>query len=190
MSYQTAVQGMQERLHVNQGEHRIGVSEGVCLTAVLGSCVAICLHDPVARIGGMNHFLLPDSANAGADSGGRYGAFLAELLINDLMQKGAIKSRLEAKIFGGGKMFTGMRDVGAANAAFAQNFLDDEGIRVVGSSLGGTSARRVDFWPATGKAFQKRVNRAPEPLPPPPPPADTMGDVELFCCPTAMLGPS
>jgi hypothetical protein len=75
------------------------------LTTVLGSCVAACLRDPVAGVGGMNHFLLPDGAGAGTDAGRRYGAYAMELLINELIKAGARRERLEAKLFGGGRMF-------------------------------------------------------------------------------------
>ncbi|GBF56395.1 chemoreceptor glutamine deamidase CheD [Candidatus Phycosocius bacilliformis] len=169
-----------KRIHVNQGEHEASGDPGVCLTAILGSCVAICLHDRAAKVGGMNHFLLPESPDAIHDAHGRYGAYLAELLINDLMRLGAVKSRLEAKVFGGGKMFQGLRDVGATNAAFAQRFLEAEGIPILGGSTEGTNARRVEFWPATGRAFQKFVSQI-DPMPAPPPVRETsVGDVELF----------
>jgi chemotaxis protein CheD len=181
MSVTTDVARFAKRVHVNQGEHYASGDPEVCLTAILGSCISICLYDPAAKVGGMNHFLLPENPDSVHDAHGRYGAYLAELLINDLMSLGAIKSRLEAKVFGGGKMFQGLRDVGAANAAFAKKFLMDEGIPILGGSTEGTSARRVEFWPTSGRAFQKFVSQT---MPPPPPPKPVMetsiGDVELF----------
>jgi chemotaxis protein CheD len=167
-------------IHVNQGEHCVSGDTEVCLTAILGSCISICLHDTTAKVGGMNHFLLPENPESVHDMHGRYGAYLAELLINDLMAVGAIKSRLEAKVFGGGKMFKGLRDVGAANAAFAKKFLMDEGIPILGGSTEGTRARRVEFWPATGRAFQKFVTQAAPHSAPMPIKAHSIGDVELF----------
>lgn len=180
MSFNADVSRFAKRIHVNQGEHFASGDPEVCLTAILGSCVAICLFDPAAKVGGMNHFLLPENPDS-VQAHGRYGAYLAELLINDLMSLGAIKSRLEAKVFGGGKMFQGLRDVGATNAAFAKKFLMDEGIPVLGGSTEGTSARRVEFWPTTGRAFQKFVSQDMPPPPPPKPILETsIGDVELF----------
>jgi chemotaxis protein CheD len=180
MSFEAASGKNSKRLHVSQGEHKSSADPEVCLTAILGSCIAICLHDPLAQVGGMNHFLLPESQDGAMGVNGRYGAYLAELLINDLMSLGAAKSRLQAKIFGGGKMFQGLLDVGAKNADFASKFLRDEGINVLGGSTGGPSARRVEFWPATGRAFQKYVDQTPILAPLPPPPIVSVGEVELF----------
>ena len=97
----------------------------VVLSTILGSCVAACMRDPVAGVGGMNHFLLPGSAEA-LSSGGdatRYGVHLMELLINGLLKKGARRDRLEAKIFGGAKTIARFSNVGEQNAVFARQFL-------------------------------------------------------------------
>jgi len=170
------------KIHVIQGEFHVSGDPDVMLTTVLGSCVAACLHDPVARVGGMNHFLLADNAGQrGDEEAVRYGAYAMEMLINGLLKLGASRGRLQAKLFGGARMFNGLSDVGAANARFARQFLIDEGITLIGDSLGGTVARRVEFWPTTGRARQ-RLNGAAEPPPPAPRrpiPAD-LGEVELF----------
>ena len=178
--------GPERRLHVGQGEHQISADPAVVLTTVLGSCVATCLCDPVAGVGGMNHFLLPTGKAEGVDEGRRYGAYAMELLINELLRSGARRERLEAKLFGGARMFGGLSDVGASNAAFAEKFLRDEGIPVVGSSLGGLSARRVQYWPTTGRAQQRTVTdnaeltRLREPVVRTPAPVEDEGSVELF----------
>lgn len=145
------------RIHVVQGDHHVSGDPETVLTTILGSCVAVCMTDPVRGVGGMNHFLLPGGRADGADEGRRYGVNLMELLINDLLRLGAKRDRLQAKLFGGARMFDGLSDVGASNAAFAEKFLRDEGIPVVGRSLGGVEARRVQFWPSTGRAQQKTV---------------------------------
>ena len=93
------------RVHVIQGEYKVVNDPNVVLSTILGSCVAACLRDPVAGVGGMNHFLLPGSAmrrSSGGDAT-RYGVHLMELLINGLLKQGARRDRLEAKIFGGAK---------------------------------------------------------------------------------------
>jgi len=173
------------RVHVVQGEHYVTDDADVVLTTILGSCVALCLWDPVRGAGGMNHFLLPEGKAEGANEGRRYGAFAMELLINDLLRLGAKRERLQGKLFGGARMFNGLSDVGAANAAFAERFMRDEGIPVVGTSLGGVGARRIQFWPVTGRAQQKtvtdnseltRLKEVPKPVPAP---VDD-GAVELF----------
>ena len=168
------------RVHVGQGEHQVSAEPGVVLTTVLGSCVAASICDPARGVGGMNHFLLPEGAGAGTDAGRRYGAYAMELLINDLLKAGARRDRLEAKLFGGGRMFDSLRDVGLANAEFAERFLADEGVRVVGGSLRGLGARRLHYWPASGRAFQRGVadERAVEPARPLA--APTSGVLELF----------
>ncbi len=175
------------KVHVTQGESHVTTDPQVVMTTVLGSCIAACIRDPQAGVGGMNHFLLPDSGD-GRGTGGdavRYGAYAMELLINELLKKGARRERLEAKIFGGAKLFDGLSDVGASNSAFAERFLRDEGIPIVSSSTGGVSARRVEFWPASGRVRQRlvAVDNAPSDVrrpAPAPMPAASSGDVDLF----------
>ncbi len=172
------------RLHVIQGKYLVSSEPDVVMTTILGSCVAACLRDPVAGVGGMNHFLLPGTS-AGGGEATRYGVHLMELLINDLLKKGARKDRMEAKIFGGAQTMTRVSNVGRQNGEFAERFLGDEGIRVVGASLGGNFGRKVEFWPVSGRARQSALNgaetmRAVErerPVAPQPAPAD---DVEFF----------
>jgi chemotaxis protein CheD len=169
------------RISVNQGDHVVSGDADTCLTAILGSCVAFCLHDPLASIGGMNHFLLPEPPGGDAQAARRYGAYLAEVLINDLIKAGARRERIEAKIFGGARMIQGLSDSGAATGAFARTFLANEGIRILAQSLGGDKARRIEFWPATGRAFQRLVTGpVPEAPARPAPPVAAVGDAELF----------
>lgn len=181
MTFSALKDTQEKRLHVGQGEHHVTRDPNVVLSTILGSCVAMCLRDPVAGVGGMNHFLLPDGSGAGTDAGRRYGAYAMELLINDVLKAGGRRDRLEAKLFGGGRMFDSLRDVGRSNADFAEKFLRDEGIPVVGGSLRGDGGRRVHYWPVTGKALQRAVTDtvAPRPAPVAPPPVDT-GALELF----------
>lgn len=170
----------ERRIHVGQGEHFVTDDRSVMLSTILGSCVAACMRDPAAGVGGMNHFLLPDGAGSGADEGRRYGAYAMEVLINDLLKAGARRDRLEVKLFGGGRMFDSLNDVGRANAEFAQRFLRDEGIPVTGGSLGGAGGRRIHFWPVSGRAQQRSVNAAPPPRRVAPPVIPDAGAVELF----------
>lgn len=168
--------------HVIQGEHAVSNDSSVLMTTVLGSCVAACLHDPERGVGGMNHFLLAETADGVRvdEEAMRYGAYAMEMLINDLMKQGARRDRLEAKLFGGAKMIESLQDVGAANAAFARRFLRDEGIPTIAESLGGRRARRVEFWPATGRARQREVEEAPGARSVRVPPPVTGNDVEFF----------
>ncbi|MCF3641741.1 chemoreceptor glutamine deamidase CheD [Rhizobium sp. TRM95111] len=144
------------RVHVIQGEFKVVNDPTVVLTTILGSCVAACMRDPVIGVGGINHFLLPGSAEAMAGGGDatRYGVHLMELLINGLLKQGARRDRLEAKIFGGAKTIARFSNVGEQNAKFARQFLMDEGIQIVGESTGGEHGRKLEYWPSTGRARQ------------------------------------
>lgn len=166
------------RIHVGQGEHYVSSDPNALLTTILGSCVALCVRDPQAGVGGMNHFLLPEP-RAGAESSRRYGAYAMELLINDVLKAGGRRDRLEAKLFGGGRMFDGLQDVGRFNADFAERYLRDEGVPVVGGSLRGVGSRRIQYWPVSGRALQRAVAQSvPAQRPAPLPVAS--GAVELF----------
>jgi chemotaxis protein CheD len=129
------------------------------LTTILGSCIAACIRDPVTGIGGMNHFLLPDG-NSGDREARCYGINAMELLINDILKHGGDRRRLEAKLFGGANVVSALTDVGSRNYAFARQFLNDEGIPIVGGDVGGDLARRIQFMPASGRARQAVVKGA------------------------------
>lgn len=148
-----------KRIHIIQGEYRVVDDPNTVLATVLGSCVAACLRDAEAGVGGMNHFLLPGDfggcRNAEAE---RYGVHLMELLVNGLLKKGARRERLEGKLFGGARMMEGLSDIGAQNAEFAKRFLRNEGIRLVVENLGGTRGRRVEYAPVSGRARQSLLS--------------------------------
>ena len=138
------------------GHHRISSRSDDMLVTTLGSCVAACVHDPVARVGGMNHFLLPGApSEAGIGIATRYGGVAMERLIRDLLDRGARRERLEVKLFGAARVIDSSLDVGAANAAFALDFIKREGLELAGSDLGGAHGRRVHFFPTTGKAMRR-----------------------------------
>lgn len=142
------------RVHVMQGEARVDGGDAV-LTTLLGSCVAACIRDAQAGVGGMNHFLLPGDDTNGASASGRaesYGLYLMELLINGLLKRGARRHALEAKLFGGANTVDNLGDIGGRNIAFARRFLADEGIACLGGDLGGERGRRIEYWPASGRS--------------------------------------
>jgi chemotaxis protein CheD len=136
-----------KRVHVIQGEFKVSDDPNVVLSTILGSCVAACMRDPVAGVGGMNHFLLPGQAMARVAKQPATACILMELLINGLLKKGARRERMEAKIIGGAKTIAGFSNVGEKNAEFAQQFLTDEGIRIVGSNTGGDVGRKLEYFP-------------------------------------------
>jgi chemotaxis protein CheD len=141
--------------------------------------VAACIRDPVAGVGGMNHFLLP-GADKGSKEGESLGVHLMELLLNGLMRQGAHRDRLEAKLFGGARMMSGLSDIGRKNADFAKRFLAYEGVKLIGGDTGGMQGRRIQFWPVGGRALQSYISQVVETAPPKPPPRPSAGDVVLF----------
>lgn len=132
---------------------------GEVIVTVLGSCVAACLEDPVTGIGGMNHFLLPQNADDDHCLSARYGVYAMELLINEMLAMGAVKSRIRAKVFGGGHVIEAMSSncVGSRNAEFVESFLHKEQIPIVASDLRGDYARKVYFFPDSGQVWVKRI---------------------------------
>jgi chemotaxis protein CheD len=162
MLHSTELPSREKVLHVIQGSHMVTDDPAVVLTTILGSCVAACLWDPQAGVGGMNHFLLANKPDSGG-AGYRYGSHAMELLINDLLKMGAIRSRLKAKLFGGAMMQDNFGRIGRENAEFALQFVRDEGFQLESQSLLGTQARRIRFVPTTGTAQQRLVSETDVP---------------------------
>jgi chemotaxis protein CheD len=146
------------------GEYYVSHEDLVVMT-VLGSCIAACLWDSRMRVGGMNHFMLPEGDSL--DVSGRYGSYAMELLINEMLKLGARRETMQAKIFGGAQVmhsFTTM-NVGERNTQFVVNYLHTERIPVVSEDVLDIYPRKVCFFPVTGKAMVKRLAHAhPEEL--------------------------
>lgn len=143
------------------GEYYVTKRDMVLVT-VLGSCVAACIRDRVSGIGGMNHFMLPD--NMGDKSNptnvsARYGTYAMEMMINQLLKIGARRANLEAKVFGGGSVLRGLvtANVGERNADFALDYLHTEGISIVGQDMLDIYARKVYFFPNSGRVLVKKI---------------------------------
>jgi chemotaxis protein CheD len=143
-------------IQIMQGDSYVTTQANEVLTTILGSCIAACIRDPKAGIGGMNHFLLPEGSGDDRDAR-RFGVNAMEILINGLIKMGGQRQRFEAKLFGGANVLAQLSDVGSRNATFAKRYLADEGIPVLGGDVGGTSPRRIQFWPLTGRARQLSV---------------------------------
>jgi chemotaxis protein CheD len=133
------------------------------IVTVLGSCVSACIRDRVSGIGGMNHFMLPDSGDSDSpvSASMRYGTYAMEILINDLLKAGARRENLEAKVFGGGNVLRGFVaiNVGERNAQFVKDYLRAENIRVVAEDLNDIWPRKVYFFPRTGKVLVKKLKQ-------------------------------
>ena len=147
---------------VNQGDCLTSDDPGVTFSTVLGSCVAACVRDVEAGVGGMNHFLLAEPRGVPGDRFGataRYGAFAMEQLINKVLSAGSgRKTNLEIKVFGGGVISGAMQDIGTKNLDFVHEFLGDEGYRVANEDVGGAFARRVLYKPVSGRAAVRRLD--------------------------------
>jgi chemotaxis protein CheD len=146
-----------EAVKVLPGEYYVD-NEDLLVMTTLGSCIAACLWDRNARVGGMNHFMLPE----GSGDSGRYGSYAMELLINEMMKRGATRMTMEAKIFGGGAVISGMNtiNVGERNTQFVTDFLATERIPIVSKDVLDIYPRKVCYLPASGKAMVKRLAAA------------------------------
>ncbi|MCW5632377.1 MAG: chemoreceptor glutamine deamidase CheD [Rubrivivax sp.] len=133
--------------------------EDVLVMTTLGSCIAACLWDRERRVGGMNHFLLPDGGGGSGDASGRYGHFAMDQLIGELVKRGANRGAMEAKVFGGGAVIGGMTtiNVGERNTQFVLDYLRTERITVVSKDVLDIYPRKVCFLPGSGKAMVKRL---------------------------------
>lgn len=161
---------MKKEVSIHIGELYASKKPAVIHT-LLGSCVAVCLFDPIRQIGGMNHILLPgngDLPRHGASTAGakpfsdsiRYGINAMEFLINMIMNLGGNRNRLAAKAFGGGHILSGIPEKngpGQKNIQFVLEFLKVEGIKLISRNLGGYDSRRIYFHTDTGDVFLKRI---------------------------------
>lgn len=137
--------------------------QDMLIVTVLGSCISACIRDPIAGVGGMNHFMLPQGAKADMDNpvseSMRYGNYAMEVLINQLMRNGARRENLEAKIFGGGNVLRSFTTnmVGDRNAEFVKKYLKEEGIKITSEDVLDVYPRKVYYFPKTGKVMVKKL---------------------------------
>jgi len=130
------------------------------ISTLLGSCVAVCLWDPVAKAGGITHYLLPE---CGADQNplARFGNVAISLLVEKLIVRGVKLDRLNAKIFGGASLMplaaNPLDHVGARNVDIARRLIKDLGVPVVGENTGGTRGRRLLFFTDNGRALLRFI---------------------------------
>jgi len=145
------------------GQYHAAAGEG-SISTVLGSCVSTCLWDPVERIGGMNHFMLPGEPDATSPwaVSARFGVYAMEVLINRMVRLGADRRRFVAKVFGGARVLQAFEtlDVGTKNSEFVLEFLREEGIQVAAQDLLGVAPRKLHFFPATGKVQVRKLHLA------------------------------
>jgi chemotaxis protein CheD len=145
---------------IGPGEYYV-TQRNMLIVTVLGSCVSACIRDPTSQMGGMNHFMLPEHGgdpDSPLSGSARYGAYAMEVLINNLIGMGARRDRLEAKLFGAGRIVPGMSaDIGRRNAVFAQEYLRRENIPILAEDLCRPHPSKVYFFPHTGRVLVKRL---------------------------------
>lgn len=152
-----------EAAKILPGEY-YATARDMLLVTVLGSCVCACIRDKVSGIGGMNHFMLPDSGqdqNNPLGESARYGTYAMEVLINQLLKMGAKRGNFEAKVFGGGAVLRGftVANIGERNAEFVLKFLKTEKIPVVAQDLLDIYPRKVYYFPHTGLVRVKKLKK-------------------------------
>lgn len=144
------------------GEYFVSQNPMVVYT-VLGSCISVCVHDPILNIGGMNHFMLPTpNGNSKNDSWGksaRYGSYAMELLINEIMKRGGNRNRLVVKVFGGARIYEGTSDVGANNSSWVMDYLNREGLVPVKADIGDIYPRKIYYFTESGRVLLKRIEK-------------------------------
>ena len=147
-------------IKVFPGEHYVTRVDGEMIVTTLGSCVAACVRDPLAGVGGMNHFMLPaSSTGAWCDgfAGMRYGNFAMERLINDILTRGGARDRLEVKVFGGANLMRTEAGIGRANAAFVESYAKAEGLAIAAQDLNGDHPLRIHYFPRSGRVSVNRL---------------------------------
>jgi chemotaxis protein CheD len=159
------------RITLQPGQYHVTSQQDLMLSTLLGSCVAACLYDPVAHVMGMNHFLLANHRYSRevpvlASEAGRYGVNAMELLINNMLKKGAQRRNIKAKVFGGGNVLPGISRedsffaIGDVNCRFVEEFLATEQIPILAKSLGGINGRMIHFLGTDYSVFVRDIPRS------------------------------
>lgn len=145
------------------GEFYVTGNDEVIVT-LLGSCISVCVYEPVMKLGGMNHFMLPVTGNSIDHDAillngeaGRYGNYAMEHMINEMLKQGARKERLQFKVFGGGKVLKNATTVGDSNIEFVFDYLQKENYSVLSSNVGDIYPRKILFYTSTGDVFMKKL---------------------------------
>ncbi len=152
-----------DAVKIQPGEYFV-TAQNFLIVTVLGSCVAVCLRDPISQICGMNHFLLPNDGGSSKDilsESARYGVYAMDILINHMLKLGASRQRLEAKVFGGGNVLKGFTstNVGERNAEFVLDYLHAENIPILAQDLLDAFPRKVYFFSENGQVLVKKIKK-------------------------------
>lgn len=149
---------------IHPGEYFV-TGDDELIATLLGSCVAVCLHDEVNHIGAMNHYMLPGritKAAAGDEDSTKYGINSINTIIRLMLEKGAVKSNITARIFGGGSIIKGLSAntnslIPADNVRVARLMMEMEDIPIIGSDVGADYTRKIIFDVTTGKVYLRKM---------------------------------
>ncbi len=149
--------GARRAVYLHAGQLAVS-TEPTAITTVLGSCVAVCLHDPATRIGGMNHFLLP--LHVEREKSPRFGTVAVPQLVEAVLRAGASRATLVAKVFGGASVigaFKGTRNLGEENWHLALRLLEEAKVPVLDKDVGGSRGRKLIFLADEGTAWVRQL---------------------------------
>lgn len=146
-------------VRVMPGQYYV-TDDAIAVATTLGSCVAACVRDPESGVGGLNHFMLPDSGAMSHEKCTRYGRSAMDTLIREVRYRSGGATALEVKVFGGGNVIDiASNPVGERNIEFVRGYLADAGVEIVSEDLGGPHPRKVVYYPATGRVLLRRMRR-------------------------------
>lgn len=140
-------------------------SDGLITTVGLGSCVAIALYDPVARVGGLAHVLLPsETMSRDRSNPAKFPATVVPIVLDEMTKRGAVPSRIRAKIAGGASMFGNLSvsagiNIGERNVTAVRDVLARRGIEIVAEDTGSDHGRSVYFYVADGRVEVRSVRK-------------------------------
>lgn len=143
---------------VEPGSHYVTNNAQEMIVTTLGSCISACVRDTGLGLGGMNHFMLPESDTGnwgGLSASMRYGNYAMEVLINDILRMGGARNRLEIKLFGGANVIRSQTFIGNKNIEFVEQYLKLEHMAVSAQHLGGDHGRKIIYFPSNGTVKMK-----------------------------------
>lgn len=148
---------MRDEIIVRVADLRVGSGKDILITIGLGSCVAILLYDPSARVGGMAHVLLPSPALSRKDGNpAKFPQTAVPRLLELMGERGASVRRISARLVGGASMFAGLGapgtiQMGERNIVASRQALHQQGVAIVGEATGGDFGRTVRLWVVDGR---------------------------------------
>ena len=155
---------------VKVADLQTATGDGELITLGLGSCVAICLHDPKAKVAGMAHVLLPNkSLSRNAENPAKFPQSAIPLLVEKMQALGAEKTRLTAKLVGGASMFgnlspSGAVQMGERNVVSSRQVLGEMGLTITAEATGGTTGRSIRLQANDGSLWVRTIAHSEQPL--------------------------